>query len=273
MGDDDRSLFEARSTLPEPELVDGALRLQVHSMAAMTSKVRLHEPGRGGACTRRPTPRDAQSDRYYDAAESLMADNQLPARMHAQTICLFGRTAKEDGARSVCLHVKFPLSFVAELPSTHESREDAMTLVAAVKAQVAERREKYNERQRVASKRLLANIPMEYRVDRKTRAVGWVPDEADPTQPRKFTVVKFSFRNLQDYHEVHRLLGDELDQGATQNRAWLLALAGSTLGVGSLLAGERRLGGRPLNWPLFLGAAAVVGGLFVVLATFAPGAN
>ena len=69
------------------------------------------------------------------------------------------------------------------------------------------------------------------------------------------------------------LLGDELDQGATQNRAWLLALAGSTLGVGSLLAGERRLGGRPLNWPLFLGAAAVVGGLFVVLATFAPGAN
>jgi peptidoglycan/LPS O-acetylase OafA/YrhL len=66
------------------------------------------------------------------------------------------------------------------------------------------------------------------------------------------------------------LLGDELDANQAEHQAWMLALGGSAIGVGGLLVGERRLKGRPLNWPLFLSMCAAAGGLLVVLFSFGP---
>ena len=66
------------------------------------------------------------------------------------------------------------------------------------------------------------------------------------------------------------ILGDELDANQAEPRAWMLALGGSALGLGGILFGERRLRGRPVNWPLFLSTCAATGGLLVVLVTFAP---
>lgn len=69
------------------------------------------------------------------------------------------------------------------------------------------------------------------------------------------------------------ILGDELDQARAEHRAWQIALVGSLVGVLAAGLSERRLGGSPPNWPLFLGIASAVAGVLVVLFTFAPGAN
>lgn len=65
------------------------------------------------------------------------------------------------------------------------------------------------------------------------------------------------------------LLGDELDANQGERRAWMLALVGSAIGVGGILFGERRLRGRPVNWPLFLSMCAAMGGLIVAYVSFA----
>ena len=65
------------------------------------------------------------------------------------------------------------------------------------------------------------------------------------------------------------LLGDELDANQAERQSWMLALGGSAIGVGGILLGERRLKGRPVNWPLFLSMCAATGGLFVAYVSFA----
>lgn len=210
----DGSLFEQQNVLAAA-VPSSSLRLQAFAVSSITNTVNLAKPGANGAYISKATPGDVQSDDYYIAASKMMAANKLRPSAHEHTICLFGRTGKADGAQSVCLRVKFPISFVVEMPVTHERAEDVRMVMTALQEAVAKRREWINSRSNDRRKHLDPSLKLSYTVDRRSRAVTWVPDPADETKPRLFTIMKLSFKNDTDASDAKKILNAPLDLGSS----------------------------------------------------------